>query len=128
MAFENVSVELTMNGASGEVAGMRDDEPMCMHNTVPVSWQAAKNGSQWRPLSCTEGRPSGCGFSENVTAKQPRAALRRTSAVASCGSHSGTIPSGISRTAPSPRSAEHTSELHSLMRISYAVFCLKKKQ
>src|SRR3546814_7000999 len=25
------------------------------------------------------------------------------------------------------RSEEHTSELHSLMRISYAVFCLKKK-
>src|SRR3546814_2371221 len=27
----------------------------------------------------------------------------------------------------SPRSEEHTSELQSLMRISYAVFCLKKK-
>src|SRR3546814_5352140 len=26
------------------------------------------------------------------------------------------------------RSEEHTSELQSLMRISYAVFCLKKKQ
>src|SRR3546814_3681487 len=26
----------------------------------------------------------------------------------------------------SPRSEEHTSELQSLMRISYAVFCLKK--
>src|SRR3546814_7396014 len=30
-------------------------------------------------------------------------------------------------TARSPRSEEHTSELQSLMRISYAVFCLKKK-
>src|SRR3546814_2767559 len=28
---------------------------------------------------------------------------------------------------PMPRSEEHTSELQSLMRISYAVFCLKKK-
>src|SRR3546814_7821659 len=27
-----------------------------------------------------------------------------------------------------PRSEEHTSELQALMRISYAVFCLKKKQ
>src|SRR3546814_2993400 len=27
---------------------------------------------------------------------------------------------------PLPRSEEHTSELQSLMRISYAVFCLKK--
>src|SRR3546814_1575899 len=31
-------------------------------------------------------------------------------------------PSGIAR------SEEHTSELQSLMRISYAVFCLKKKK
>src|SRR3546814_2958318 len=34
----------------------------------------------------------------------------------------------ISRTSPViARSEEHTSELQSLMRISYAVFCLKKK-
>src|SRR3546814_3446299 len=33
------------------------------------------------------------------------------------------LPSGSSI----PRSEEHTSELQSLMRISYAVFCLKKK-
>src|SRR3546814_9287980 len=38
---------------------------------------------------------------------------------------------GRPRCAPSPRrgrSEEHTSELQSLMRISYAVFCLKKKK
>src|SRR3546814_4443990 len=29
---------------------------------------------------------------------------------------------------PAFRSEEHTSELQSLMRISYAVFCLKKKR
>src|SRR3546814_17411230 len=29
---------------------------------------------------------------------------------------------------PEARSEEHTSELQSLMRISYAVFCLKKKK
>src|SRR3546814_2552487 len=34
--------------------------------------------------------------------------------------------SGASATSPG-RSEEHTSELQSLMRISYAVFCLKKK-
>src|SRR3546814_14525657 len=37
---------------------------------------------------------------------------------AGLGSRSGTI---------CPRSEEHTSELQSLMRSSYAVFCLKKK-
>src|SRR3546814_10722330 len=31
------------------------------------------------------------------------------------------------RAPPGERSEEHTSELQSLMRISYAVFCLKKK-
>src|SRR3546814_1714003 len=31
------------------------------------------------------------------------------------------------QTAANDRSEEHTSELQSLMRISYAVFCLKKK-
>src|SRR3546814_3726958 len=32
------------------------------------------------------------------------------------------------RAPSSPRSEEHTSELQSLVRISYAVFCLKKKK
>src|SRR3546814_4163801 len=32
------------------------------------------------------------------------------------------------RATATPRSEEHTSELQSLMRISYAVFCLKKKK
>src|SRR3546814_2088538 len=35
---------------------------------------------------------------------------------------------GDSRRRPGGRSEEHTSELQSLMRISYAVFCLKKKK
>src|SRR3546814_13121341 len=35
---------------------------------------------------------------------------------------------GGGRRVPPGRSEEHTSELQSLMRISYAVFCLKKKK
>src|SRR3546814_6426404 len=35
---------------------------------------------------------------------------------------------GRNRVAMASRSEEHTSELQSLMRISYAVFCLKKKK
>src|SRR3546814_1861038 len=51
--------------------------------------------------------------------------------------HGGAVPrdreslerlAGVGRkTANVVRSEEHTSELQSLMRISYAVFCLKKK-
>src|SRR3546814_1145797 len=37
------------------------------------------------------------------------------------------IPSNMLRLSLERRSEEHTSELQSLMRISYAVFCLKKK-
>src|SRR3546814_5459386 len=36
-------------------------------------------------------------------------------------------PPVVTLEAPTDRSEEHTSELQSLMRISYAVFCLKKK-
>src|SRR3546814_3629662 len=43
------------------------------------------------------------------------------------------VPAVVGNAAPvvqevSKRSEEHTSELQSLMRISYAVFCLKKKK
>src|SRR3546814_7298044 len=37
-------------------------------------------------------------------------------------------PAGRIGRSESLRSEEHTSELQSLMRISYAVFCLKKKK
>src|SRR3546814_9324896 len=41
----------------------------------------------------------------------------------------GALPrGGLSGACASGRSEEHTSELQSLMRISYAVFCLKKKK
>src|SRR3546814_10463043 len=45
------------------------------------------------------------------------------------GCHGKTDPHAdiVPRHAKSLRSEEHTSELQSLMRISYAVFCLKKK-
>src|SRR3546814_12604575 len=45
------------------------------------------------------------------------------------GEWSGTpVESELSESGIAQRSEEHTSELQSLMRISYAVFCLKKKK
>src|SRR3546814_6056227 len=41
---------------------------------------------------------------------------------------SGRLDARWNAAAPRCRSEEHTSELQSLMRISYAVFCLKKKK
>src|SRR3546814_1089530 len=53
------------------------------------------------------------GGGEGVDAPRPRAHRRRNGARTVSGNDA--------------RSEEHTSELQSLMRISYAVFCLKKK-
>src|SRR3546814_7068426 len=61
--------------------------------------------------------------------------LRPIPGAAACGArHHAALASALryrpaGRTpGPGPRSEEHTSELQSLMRISYAVFCLKKKK
>src|SRR3546814_5455698 len=40
----------------------------------------------------------------------------------------GAEPTRVDNPESDGRSEEHTSELQSLMRISYAVFCLKKKK
>src|SRR3546814_9213087 len=57
---------------------------------------------------------------------------RLKSIVASTGSANGSVfpltNSGVPLIDALRRSEEHTSELQSLMRISYAVFCLKKKK
>src|SRR3546814_8939454 len=68
------------------------------------------------PFSCF----SGCHIGMNA------AKAHRPRGVAQPGSASGLGPEGR-RFESCLRSEEHTSELQSLMRISYAVFCLKKK-
>src|SRR3546814_8151834 len=61
------------------------------------------------------------------TVVAPATLLRRAHA-RELGQGDATLP-GCGLTAPAGiRSEEHTSELQSLMRISYAVFCLKKKK
>src|SRR3546814_1903921 len=55
--------------------------------------------------------------------------IRRCSAGRAQDRHSPFAASAsFRRSRSSRRSEEHTSELQSLMRISYAVFCLKKKK
>src|SRR3546814_4655402 len=87
--------------------------------------------------------------STSVTVKSPVNSIRSAQAVqqpqfgslwtiigtgfAAAALHAPTSPpitatSPNARTLPTKRSEEHTSELQSLMRISYAVFCLKKKK
>src|SRR3546814_10169246 len=60
--------------------------------------------------------------SHTISAPLPR---RKLSSRSSWHYGSGLVSAPIRGT---PRSEEHTSELQSLMRISYDVFCLKKKK
>src|SRR3546814_5031639 len=61
--------------------------------------------------------PAGCERRRMAAAGEPEA--RRLGAD---DAHAGVVEEGVER------SEEHTSELQSLMRISYAVFCLKTKK
>src|SRR3546814_1131435 len=67
-----------------------------------------------------------------VIGVRPRLPLVRQAVTVAAGDlHRGKDLGGLEAGAPDDhvrgRSEEHTSELQSLMRISYAVFCLKKK-
>src|SRR3546814_10301519 len=53
---------------------------------------------------------------------------RAVGAAGRAGSAAAPPPADTSGTRAATRSEGHTSELQSLMRISYAVFCLKKKK
>src|SRR3546814_5422671 len=61
------------------------------------------------------------------TVRPPTSILLLRTASRSCPSEMLCALSRFGSTTIEYRSEEHTSELQSLMRISYAVFCLKKK-
>src|SRR3546814_7697227 len=81
---------------------------LSLHDALPIS------GSATGPGSCGTGPRRTSGAARCHTA--PRRAPERAA------------PPRCSRAPWCARSEEHTSELQSLMRISYAVFCLKKKK
>src|SRR3546814_10835738 len=66
---------------------------------------AAGDARRWRYAGCAGTKAAGSAGRAGFGARRTAATLRCTA-----------------------RSEEHTSELQSLMRISYAVFCLKKKK
>src|SRR3546814_11885197 len=82
----------------------------------------------WRRSRCTRSRraarASATSPPTNMPAPPPTKSATRAPGPSFCGRRRPSIPnSAICR-----RSEEHTSELQSLMRISYAVFCLKHKK
>src|SRR3546814_3606675 len=72
--------------------------------------------------------PSGKSLLRNCCSSMP--IFPGTTRFGCCGAARTVYLSPRSNPCPNPgvRSEEHTSELQSLMRISYAVFCLKKKK
>src|SRR3546814_1557540 len=67
----------------------------------------------------------GCGKKRDGVDRRPDMLLQR---VVTVSYPAGPRPVRSLRLSWRSRSEEHTSELQSLMRISYAVFCLKKKK
>src|SRR3546814_5271777 len=103
-----------------ESGGAYSHEPWCITSTPPP-------GSPRDAFLCSGSfdRPVLIGLRRGDSQSRPRIAIEISKAP--------DISSWWScernwRDRPSSRSEEHTSELQSLMRISYAVFCLKKKK
>src|SRR3546814_6898149 len=65
---------------------------------------------------------------QHVVARQFRPAVGGDFAIARIQSHDDVAGKGRAGITEKTRSEEHTSELQSLMRHSYAVFCLKKQK
>src|SRR3546814_10700044 len=95
--------------SSGRAAASSDMNPH--YHRPAVAWSA--NRLRQAPVS------------QSVAVILPAQAARSAAASAS---RSPRPASPAAPASPPPRSEEHTSELQSLMRISYAVFCLKKKK
>src|SRR3546814_8869164 len=92
------------------LCGMNAQEPVALTGAMTASGRRL----DWRPFDLTGpvlDKHSTGGVGDKVS-------LVLAPILAACGAYVPMI---------SGRSEEHTSELQSLMRISYAVFCLKKK-
>src|SRR3546814_9985550 len=87
----------------------------------------------WREARCHIARHE-CRHDQSARSRPFRRARRRLVGPAWFVGDAAQVEPRAARVRPRPdrralaRSAEHTSELPSLMRISYAVFCLKQKQ
>src|SRR3546814_4495324 len=67
-------------------------------------------------------------FRSRCACRRPPASSPRPTTCAASAARSRASTRCSARSSKDMRSEEHTSELQSLMRISYAVFCLKKKK
>src|SRR3546814_10485544 len=102
------------------------------------SFRAIRCRTGWSASSCPRIRPTGCGGWSDAEADRyavdhELGGERGEDDSEQAGDHRFHLVAEEAHQRPrhqqrDHRSEEHTSELQSLMRISYAVFCLKKKK
>src|SRR3546814_9892773 len=96
-------------------------------NLITVMWARRQDGRQALPCQATTlPKAALAGWRKNKIAEGVRILTVRAKFMAAARVLAAVIRARILTTIR--RSEEHTSELQSLMRISYAVFCLKKKK
>src|SRR3546814_5778521 len=91
---------------------------LSLHDALPISTTTTAKASR-----CSTWRSRGWDWAARTSRRWSTSGARPT---ASRPSPTPRTTAGFPRA--TARSEEHTSELQSLMRISYAVFCLKKKK
>src|SRR3546814_7445155 len=115
-----------------EVLACRVDLDLPARLAVSVHPDRPSAPRSTRPTSCTSSMWRGHGKRSTRAARLASRSGRHHSSRCgwSFGGYQRSMPPIILRWCDSPpgRSEEHTSELKSLMRISYAVFCLTKKK
>src|SRR3546814_5398062 len=87
----------------------------------------AVDGCVAAPVSCAAACDDAVEPAASGVGAAVGAGISRTATEGACSALRSGAVTGRAGTAGSSRSEEHTSELQSLMRISYAVFCLTKK-
>src|SRR3546814_7578072 len=107
----------------GHTLSLHDALPICRGFPVPSESPSPENLSLAAAVTSVSGRWS---IAVGGVFDFPSRLRRRGPLSASHKAARG--PAFAGATIKTKRSEEHTSELQSLMRISYAVFCLKKKQ
>src|SRR3546814_7271309 len=96
--------------------------PLVIHILLPLAIQTSPRSSARHDIEPTTSEPAPGSLIASAPFHSPLHSFGRY--FARCSS----LPLAYRLLTHRLRSEEHTSELQSLMRISYAVFCLKKKK
>src|SRR3546814_7024974 len=113
-------------------------DTLCPYTTLFRSWlDDKKDWSRWQLDQCQAARDTSLDWAVTAPALYACGAVATGVGAVVCGAAIAAYiiyanryrrqSTNCTAPYPGPRSEEHTSELQSLMRISYAVFCLKKK-